>query len=298
MLLGAHESVKGGIFRALERGAADGCETIQVFTKNSNQWREPPLTDEAVEAFRAARASFGAAPVMAHTSYLINLATDKPEILRRGVDALAAEVARCSALGIEYAVLHPGAHMGAGEDVGLRRVAASLDEVHERTAGASARILLENTAGQGSCVGHRLEHIRDVLGLVRRPERLGVCLDTQHLHAAGYDMTSPEGYERTVEEIEQKIGLARVLGFHLNDSKKPLGARVDRHEHIGKGNLGEWLFWRLVNDPRFARTPAVLETEPESEAHPHRAELKLLKSLVGAPDPKLGPAKRARRAAR
>jgi deoxyribonuclease-4 len=283
--IGAHQSVQGGLHKALERGVGDGCQTVQVFTKNSNQWREPPLTDEAVLAFRQARAALGSAPIMAHTSYLINLATDKPDILRRGVDALAAEVKRSSALGVDLAILHPGAHLGAGDAIGLRRVADSLDEVHARTEGSSARITLENTAGQGTCVGHRFEHIRDIFGMVKHPERLAVCLDTQHMFAAGYDMTTPEGYDRTWEEIARTIGLDRVAAFHLNDSKKPLGSRVDRHEHVGEGNLGAWLFWRLVNDPRFAAIPGVLETEPQDDEHPYRAEVALLRSFVGAPEP-------------
>ena len=289
MLLGAHESVAGGLAKAFERAKVDGCSALQIFTKNANQWKDPEITAEQVAFFRAAHAGAAAMPVMAHTSYLINLATDKADILAKSRDALVAEIERCSALGVAYAVLHPGAHLGAGEDVGVQRTVESLDEVHERTKAATARILIENTAGQGTCVGHRIDHIAEIFARVKHPERLGVCIDTQHTFAAGYDISTPDGYAKTFEELDRQVGIARILAFHLNDSKKPLGSRVDRHENIGEGLLGLGTFWRLTNDPRFATIPAVVETEPRDPEMPYRDEVALLTSLVGAPEPKAQP---------
>jgi deoxyribonuclease-4 len=284
MIIGAHESVAGGLFKCFERANADEARAIQIFSKNSNQWKEPIFSDKDVEAFRAARAAFSG-PVMAHTSYLINIATDKSDILQRSVDALVSEVLRCSLLGVDFAVLHPGAHLGAGEDAGVARVADVLDEVHERTPKATTQILLENTAGQGSCIGHKFEHLGAIFEQTRYKDRLGVCFDTQHVYAAGYDLSTAEGYASTFEGFDRCVGLGRLRAFHLNDSKKPLGSRVDRHEHIGEGNLGTKTFWRLVNDARFARVPGVLETEPREGAFPFKDEVGLLRSLEGAGEP-------------
>lgn len=289
MLLGAHQSVAGGLHRALERGKGDACRAVQVFTKNSGMWREPEVSAADLEAFRAAHAAIGRAPVLAHASYLINLATDKGDVLELSKSSLAAEIRRSSALGIDYVVLHPGAHLGAGDDVGVRRCAEALDEVHERVGAgpaATARVLLENTAGQGTCVGCTFEQLGGVFELARSRDRLGVCLDTQHAFAAGYDLSTPDGYARTVEEFDRKVGLARLRAFHLNDSKKPLGSRVDRHEHVGEGFLGLGLFWRLANDARFAELPGVIEIEPREGERPYAEDVALLASLVGAEEPK------------
>jgi deoxyribonuclease-4 len=298
MLFGAHESVAGGVSSAFGRAAIDGCRAIQVFTKNSNQWKEPAISAEGIAAFREGRASYGlpGAPpvtVLAHASYLINLGTDDSVVLQKSIDALVAEVERSSALGIDYVVLHPGAHLGAGEDVGLARVCEALDAVHARAPGASARILLENTAGQGTCVGHRFEHLQAIFEGARTADRLGVCFDTQHAFAAGYDLSTGEGYERTWTSLDTCVGLDRVRAFHLNDSKKPLGARVDRHEHLGEGLLGLAAFWRLANDRRFATIPGVLETEPREGEKPFKAEVDLLNGLVGAPEPVAKPVDKA-----
>jgi deoxyribonuclease IV len=285
MLYGAHQSVAGGLHTAFERGKKDGCRAIQIFTKNSSMWREPTLTEEGIQQFRAAHAAFGAGVnVLTHTSYLINLATDKPDVLKKSVDSLVAEVERSSALGIPYVVLHPGAHLGFGEDAGITRIAESLDEVHERTRGKTARVLLENTAGQGTCVGHLFGHLSAILERTKERERLGVCFDTQHAFAAGYDISTADGYAKLWEDFDRAVGVTRLCAFHLNDSKKPLGSRVDRHEHVGEGNLGLPLFWRLMNDPRFAGLPAVLETEPD-ENKSFAKEVALLGSLVGGAEP-------------
>jgi len=289
MITGAHESVAGGLHLGLEVAKLDGCGALQIFTKNSNTWREPELSPEKIAAFHAAHAAAGGIPVMAHTSYLINLGTADEALLKRSKDALVAEVARSSALGIDFVVLHPGAHLGVGDEVGIARVAESLQDVLARTEGQSARILIENTAGQGTSLGCRFEQIAGILegvGAARADARLGVCFDTQHAFASGYDLSTAAGYEETFRRFDDVIGLRRLRAFHLNDSKKPLGSRVDRHEHIGEGALGLQTFWRLVNDPRFATTPGVVETEPREGGLPHRDEIALVNSLVGAPLPK------------
>ncbi len=285
MLVGAHESVAGGVHLSLERATKDGCRALQIFTKNANQWREPSVTADGIAFFKAAREKFGDGKILSHTSYLINLATDREDLLEKSIVSLAAEVTRSSALGVDYCVLHPGAHLGLGAELGLKRAAAALDEVHKRTEGATARILIENTAGQGTCVGCTFSEVRQIFDQVKNPERLGVCLDTQHSFASGYDLSTAEGYAKTFDEFDREIGIARLFAFHLNDSKKPLGSRVDRHENIGEGILGLPLFWRLVNDARFASVPGVLETEPKNPELPYRDEVTLLKELVNAPEP-------------
>jgi len=292
MLTGAHESVAGGLDLAIGRAKADGCAALQIFTKNSNQWREPELAPEKVQAFRAAHAEAGRFPVLSHTSYLINLGTDDDDLLTRSRDALVAEVVRCSSLGIPFAVLHPGAHLGAGEETGIARVVESLANVLSRTDGQSARILIENTAGQGTSLGCRFEQIAGIFeGLPAGAvdARMGVCFDTQHAFASGYDLATDAGYDETFGRFDSLIGLGHIRAFHLNDSKKPLGSRIDRHEHVGEGNLGLPTFWRLVNDPRFKDVPGVLETEPRPVEHPYEEEVTLLRSLVGAPRPKPKP---------
>jgi deoxyribonuclease-4 len=289
MITGAHQSVAGGLHLALERAVHDGCAALQVFTKNSNQWREPELTGDKVSAFRAAHAAAHDIPVLAHTSYLINLGTDDEALLKRSKDALVAEIQRSSALGIAFVVLHPGAHNGAGEDVGIARVVESLGDVLEQTKGASARLLIENTAGQGTCLGCSFEQIAAIfegVGAELTERRMGVCFDTQHAFASGYDISTEKGYADTFKRFDDTVGLRRLFAFHLNDSKKPLASRVDRHEHIGEGNLGLTTFWRLANDPRFAKTPGVLETEPREGDYPYRDEVKLVRGLEGAAQPK------------
>jgi deoxyribonuclease-4 len=285
VILGAHESVSGGLHKSLERAVVDGCRALQVFTKNGSQWREPALAEADVLAFRAARDAAGRPPVLAHSSYLINLCAPDADLVTRSKEALVAEVLRSSALAIDFVVLHPGAHVGTGEEAGLRRVSESLDEVLDKTRGATARILIENTAGQGTTLGHRFEHIGAILEGVHDKARLGVCFDTQHAFASGYDARTEDGYASVWEAFDANVGLEMLRAFHLNDSKKPLGSRIDRHEHIGEGCVGLGLFWRLVNDPRFATIPAILETEPREGDAPFKEEVAMLTSLVGAREP-------------
>lgn len=282
MIVGAHESVAGGLDTAFSRATVDGCRALQIFTKNSNAWREPAIDDAKREAFRLAHANAGALPVLSHASYLVNLAAEKADVAAKSRDSLAQELARSSALGVAFVVVHPGAHLGAGTALGVARIAEAIDEIHARVPDATARLLLENTAGQGTCLGHRFDELAAILAAAKSRARLGVCFDTQHAFAAGYDLRSEEGYEAAFAEFDEVVGLAQLFAFHLNDSKKPLGSRVDRHEHLGEGALGLEPFRRLLHDARFAAHPAVLETEPREGDAPFRDEVALLLRLAAA----------------
>jgi deoxyribonuclease-4 len=276
-LLGAHVPVSGGLHRAAENGRAIEAEAIQIFTRNQMQWRSRPVSPEEAAAFREALAATDVRVVLTHGSYLINLASPDPNILRMGRDAFVADMERCHALGIPYLVFHPGAHMGAGEEAGLDAIAASLDHVLERAHGLSVMPLLEVTAGQGSTLGHRFEHVAGILDRVRAPERLGVCLDTCHLFAAGYDIQTEAGYAETLAAFARIVGLEKVRAVHLNDAKKGLGSRLDRHARIGQGTLGVEVFRRIVNEPRLEGRPMVVETPgPLAE---WRKEVALLRAL-------------------
>lgn len=260
-LLGSHLSIAGGYYKAVDAAAALGMDTVQLFTKNNNQWRAKPITDEDVRLFRDALARTGVQRPCAHNSYLINVASPNDDLWRKSVDALAEEVDRAEALGLDGVVMHPGSFVDSSEEAGLRRIVAALDEVHRRTAGVRTQLWLETTAGQGNSLGHRFEHLAAMLGGVQAPERLGVCVDTCHIFAAGYPLQSPQEYAQTFDEFARLVGIERIRAFHLNDSRKPLGSRVDRHEHIGEGCLGLEPFRHVLNDPRFAATPMYLETE-------------------------------------
>jgi deoxyribonuclease IV len=233
---------------------------VQVFTSSSRMWAQRPITDEDLLAWTDARARTGVEPAMAHASYLINLGAPGDAMWKQAIRGLTGELARCGRLGIPHLVLHPGSHMGAGEAQGIARIAAAIDAAHDALPDDRTVLLLENTAGQGSCIGHRFEHLRDLLASVAAPSRVGVCLDTQHLHAAGYPIETLAGWNETVDALERTVGTARVRAFHVNDSKKALGARVDRHEHIGRGSLGLEAFRCLLADPRFAGLPMAIET--------------------------------------
>jgi deoxyribonuclease IV len=290
MLLGAHESVAGGAFHAIARGKADGCEAIQIFARPSAQWRAKPLTGEEVSLFRSEHATVGW-PVMSHASYLINLSAGDPVILAKSREALAEEMLRAEELGLDFVVLHPGAHLGAGAEAGIGAAAESLSDLHDRTRGVRVRLLLEITAGQGTCLGCRFEEMEAILARARGGHTVGICFDTCHAHASGHDLSTEEGYDRVFGHFARVIGLERLLAFHLNDSKTPVGSHVDRHAEIGDGYLGLLPFWRLVNDPRFAATPAVLETPSGPDQLPSFARnLARLRALIGAPRP-AGPPK-------
>jgi deoxyribonuclease-4 len=278
-VLGAHVSTAGGLARAPENGRAIAAEAIQVFTRNQLQWNGRPVGKREAASFREALAGSGVAVVLSHGSYLVNLASPNRALLRRSRAAFRAEMRRCHALGIRYLVFHPGAHMGAGETAGLAAVAASLDDALAWGADLDVMPLLEVTAGQGSCLGHRFEHLAEILARVRRPDRIGVCLDTCHLFAAGYDLTTPRGYEHAFTELDRHVGLHKVRAVHLNDAKLGLNSRRDLHESIGRGRLGLATFRRLLRDERLRGVPKVLETPGPLPRW--AAELRLLRKLRG-----------------
>jgi len=290
MRLGAHQSVAGGAFMAIQRGREDGCDAVQIFARPSSQWKTRPIGAEEISMFRSELAQVGW-PSMSHGSYLINLCATDPVILDKSRAALEEELTSAEELGLDFVVLHPGAHLGAGERDGIATVAESLRLVHQRTRGTKVRLLIEVTAGQGSCLGCRFEHLEAMLSQARAAGDVGICVDTCHVHAAGYDLSTEEGYERTFDELDRIVGLDRVAAFHLNDSKTRAGSHVDRHAEIGDGYLGLLPFWRLVNDPRFASTPAVLETPSGPDKLPSfKRNLERLRALIGAPRP-AGPPK-------
>jgi deoxyribonuclease-4 len=259
-ILGAHQSIAGGYYRAVETASTAGCDCVQLFTKNNNQWRAKELSAEDVARFRTALAERGIVHPIAHDSYLINLASPDEALWRKSVESFVIEMLRAEALGIPYLVTHPGSYTCASEEAGLKRVIEALDEVHRQTTGITAHCLLETTAGQGTCLGWRFEHLATIIGGVRDPDRLGLCVDTCHVFAAGYPLGTKQEYNATIRALDQTVGLDRVRAFHLNDSRKPLGSRVDRHAHIGEGALGLEPFRYLLNDRRFRKTPMYLET--------------------------------------
>ncbi len=276
-------SVAGGLENAFAFGAAVGCDCIQIFVKNQRQWRAAPLVDSQVAAYRTAARETGLTPVVAHASYLLNLASPDSALRKRSVAAMVNELQRCEALGVLALVFHPGAHLSDTMEAGITHVAQSLDQVHRRCAGFRTTILLETTAGQGSSIGYRFAQLAAILEAVRDPEHLGLCLDTCHLFAAGYDFRTPEGYEAMIDELDSAIGLAGVRCIHMNDSKRELGSRVDRHEHIGKGTIGKQGLAHFVNDPRFAHVPMILETPKGKDGRGtnlDKVNLKRLRSLV------------------
>jgi deoxyribonuclease-4 len=264
-ILGAHMSIAGGYYRAVELAKAAGCDCVQLFTKNNNQWRAKELSDEDAQKFQQALATTGITHPIAHDSYLINLASPDDALWTKSVEAFGVELLRAEKLGIPYVVAHPGAFTTSSEEAGIARIVEALDAVHRQTDGIRARALLENTAGQGSNLGWRFEHLAAIIAGVAQGEKLGVCIDTCHTFAAGYPLETRHEYESTIDELDRVVGLARVKAIHVNDSKQALGSRVDRHEHIGRGKLGLEPFRHLLNDPRFADTPMYLETAKEQE---------------------------------
>ncbi|HSL21202.1 MAG TPA: deoxyribonuclease IV [Vicinamibacterales bacterium] len=268
--LGAHLSIGGGLPRAVDRALVSRCDTLQIFTKSAGQWRARPLPDREIEEFRARVRTSGIAPVFAHDSYLINVAAANPLLRRQSIAALWEEIERAEALGLDGLVMHPGSYTTGTESDGLKLIAEALGELLSRRR-LKTTILLEHTAGQGTNLGHRFEHLAAILDGLKWTKKVGVCLDTCHLVAAGYDITHERGYRQTFRQLDAAVGLDRVRAFHLNDSKKPCGSRVDRHEHIGKGCLGLETFRRLLNDRRFAALPMLLETPKDVVAERTRS---------------------------
>lgn len=280
-LLGAHMSVAGGLHLAFERIREVGGRSLQIFTRNQRQWAATPVTGEEVELFRRAWKEWGEFPVATHNSYLINLASPKPEVTRRSLTALHAELVRSGALGIPFVIMHPGAHLGSGIEQGIARVAQNLDQVF-RAAGPENRvtILLETTSGQGTTLGSSFEEVAGLINASQFSSRLGVCLDTCHIFAAGYDFRTPETYRATFQAFDSTIGLGRLKFFHLNDSLKELNSKVDRHTHIGKGKIGLAGFRLLMNDPRFEQLPMTLETPKGEDLREDKENLAVLKGLM------------------
>lgn len=273
-------SIAGGVGNALLDGKKVDCDAIQIFTKSSRQWAAKPYTKEEVQQFETNRKETGITNIIAHDCYLLNLGSPDSFLRARSVTAFIDELERCETLAVTNLVAHPGSHTGAGEVEGIKTIAKSLDEVHSACPGYNVQITLEITAGQGSNLGYRFEHIRDIMDATRESERLRVCFDTEHAFAAGYDIRTKDGYERTFAEFEDSIGIKLLAAFHLNDSKKEFNSRVDRHEHIGKGFIGIEAFRMLVNDKRFWGIPMCLETPKGKELKEDRQNLTLLRRLL------------------
>jgi deoxyribonuclease-4 len=278
-LIGAHMSTKGGLHTAFDRAVEVDARAIALFAKNSNQWKGKVLSDDDLALFREKRTL---QPVLTHASYLINLATTNPEFHAKSIAAMIDELDRAERLGLHAVVLHPGAHLGAGVEAGIDLIARSLDQIHAAIPEHRVVTLLETAAGQGSCLGCSIEELGKILDRVDDRKRVGICVDTCHVFAAGYDIRTREGYERLAGEIERFVGLENVGAFHLNDSKKPLGSRVDRHQHIGEGEIGLEAFRILLNDPRFAGLPKLLETPKAIEHESDRRNLATLRALLAA----------------
>ncbi len=262
-MFGSHLSIAGGLYKALLKAEEYQFQTVQVFNKSQQQWRARPLTDEDITLWRDHVKRLKFRKTVSHAGYLINVGSPKEDLWQKSLDSLVEEHERCTALGISYLVMHPGAHCGQGEEPCLRQIAKSLDILHQRLPDSKLITCLEITAGQGSCVGHRLEHLATIIDLVEQKNRLGVCLDTAHLFAAGYDFRGSK-YRQFVREIEQTVGIQRIKVWHLNDSKKDLGSRVDRHDHIGEGKIGVEGFRPIVNDDAWENIPKILETPKET----------------------------------
>ncbi|MDQ6800534.1 MAG: deoxyribonuclease IV, partial [Acidobacteriota bacterium] len=278
-LIGAHLSTRGGLHTVFERAAEVNASAVALFAKNSNQWKGKELTDDDCKLFAKKRF---VKPVFTHTSYLINLATTNAEFHRKSIAAMIDELDRAERLGIRAVVLHPGAHMGAGADAGIEKIARSLDQIHAKIPNHKVVTLLETSAGQGSCVGCSFEELGKIIKSVDDPRRVGICFDTCHVFASGYDLRTRDAYERSIEDLERHVGTRNVGLFHLNDSKKALGSRVDRHEHIGDGQLGLDAFGFLLNDERFRGIPKLLETPKKVEHESDRRNLATLRSLLNS----------------
>lgn len=277
---GAHCSTSGGAWKALERGASIDCEVVQLFVKNNMQWFGKAASPNDLALYVNQLASQKFSCVFGHTGYLINLGAAPSDNRDKSIKSLIQEINFATDLGLPFLVLHPGAHLGTGEENCLKQIVAGLDEVFAATKISPVQIALENTAGQGTCLGHKIEHLAAVFDRVKKPERLGVCLDTAHFFAAGYDIRTEKGWNAAIKEVDSLIGLKQILALHLNDSKTDLGSRVDRHEHIGKGKIGREAFRHIVNDARFKNTPGCLETPKSPDMHEDVENLAVLRSLM------------------
>lgn len=281
-LFGAHMSIAGGLHLAFERIASIRGQALQIFTRNQRQWRAPEISADAVKLFGEHWEKTGRIPVASHASYLVNLATADPVLAAKSVAAVADELERAEVLGIPYLIMHPGARGGQSLEAGLERFTHNLDKAVSNSRTSQVMVLIENTAGQGTGLGSSFEEIGYILTHSRIGPRLGVCFDTSHAYSAGYDIGSARGYRETFTLFSQLIGLERLLFFHINDSKKGLGSRVDRHWHIGKGKIGLKGFRTLVNDPRFQNHPMVIETPKGKDLTEDKENLAVLRSLISS----------------
>ena len=281
IVLGAHMSIRGGVSMAIERARSIRCTAMQMFVKNNMQWFARPLNCEEIRAFLNHVQRGELLSVFAHANYLINLAATNPLFHTNSIRALAEELVRAHQLELPFLVLHPGAHLGAGEEAGLEKIVESVDEVFRKIPKVKTKIALEITAGQGSCIGHRFEHLAHIIANAREPERLRVCLDTAHLFAAGYDIGSEPGVRKTFHEFDHIVGPDRLVAIHVNDSKTHRGSRVDRHEHIGKGRIGLDAFRFIMRSPQFSKIPKVLETPKGDDLAEDVMNLKTLRRLTG-----------------
>ncbi len=280
MRFGAHMSIAGGFEKSVDRAEQAGCDSLQIFTKNNNQWRAKPIDEEQVEKFSARLAETEIGPVVAHDSYLINLASPDDELWEKSIDAFRIELERCEQLSVPFLVTHPGAYVKSTEEEGIERIAQALNRVHDDLPDYKVLTLLETTAGQGSSIGHRFEQLASIMDRVKTPERVGFCLDTCHVFAAGYEIRTAEGYTETMKSFDSLLGLDNLKVFHFNDSKKDLGSHVDRHDHIGQGLIGLEGFRHFVNDPRFKDHGALLETPKSDDLHEDIENLERLRGLI------------------
>ncbi len=274
-LVGVHCSVAGGLHRAIERGQALGCTAIQIFVKNSNRWMAPPLTSQAIECFQTAK-EHASMFVISHAGYLINLASSDAEVIKKSMESMRTELVRAENLTIPLVVLHPGAHRGDGVRQGIRRLTDRLNIIFEETVFSNTKILIEGTSGQGTTLGSSFEELRDIMAGIREIDRVGICLDTAHLFAAGYNLRGHKSYHKVWEDFDRIVGRKWLTAIHLNDSQKPLGSKVDRHENLGKGTIGSRTLARIFRDSNFADLPMVCETNPGRNGTEHRKNMNTL----------------------
>jgi len=280
MLFGAHESIAGGVFNAVHRGKQAGCDTIQMFNKSNNQWRAKKLTDTEVQQFLEVIETTGVTVAVSHTSYLINIASPDDTLAEKSLNSLIEEMRRCNLLKIPTLVMHPGSHVGSGEEAGLARITENINRMFASLDSNDVTLLLETTAGQGSNLGYRFEQLAQIIAGVDDKDHLGVCLDTCHVFAAGYPLIDPKDFKKTFKEFNDTIGLDRLRIIHVNDSKREFGSQVDRHEHIGQGHIGLEGFRNLVNDRRLKKIPMILETPKGEDLAEDIENLRVLRGLV------------------
>lgn len=279
-LLGAHTSIAGGVSTAIDRASKLDFTAIQIFSKNNNQWKAKPLDEKEITAFKEKWSKSNIQYILVHDSYLINLCAKNKQLLEKSRNAFIDELTRCEQLGIEHLNFHPGAHTGQGEEEGLKIIAESINVAHDKTKNYKVKSMLETTAGQGTNLGYTFEQLSKIIDMVDDKERMCVCIDTAHIFAAGYDIKSKVGYKKTMKEFDDIIGIELLKCFHMNDSKKELGSRVDRHEHIGKGFIGKEGFSNIMNDKKIAHIPKVLETPKGKDMKEDVMNLEMLRSLI------------------